>query len=88
VLNREWMETIELENMTAVVGCMAAAALQRTETRGAHYRQDFPERNDEDWSANLYVRKDGDRVRVEKRPLVLETAAPAQPVPATAEAGS
>jgi len=88
VLNREWMETIELENMTAVVGCMAAAALQRTETRGAHYRQDFPERNDADWSANLYVRKDGDWPRVEKRPLVLETDAPAQPVPARAEAGA
>ena len=94
VLNREWMETIELENMTAVVGCMAAAALQRTETRGAHYRQEFPERNDEEWSANLYVRKDGDRPRVEKRPLVLEagtagqTGTAAQAGPARAEARS
>jgi fumarate reductase (CoM/CoB) subunit A len=70
VLNREWLETIELRNMIDVVSAMTAAALQRTETRGAHYRQDFPERNDDQWLANLYVRRDGDDDRVEKRPLV------------------
>jgi fumarate reductase (CoM/CoB) subunit A len=69
VLNREWMETIELRNMLDVVGAMTAAALTRTETRGAHYRQDFPERNDDVWLANLYVRRSGDDDRVEKRPL-------------------
>jgi succinate dehydrogenase/fumarate reductase flavoprotein subunit len=70
VLNREWMETIELENMIDVVGAMAAAALARTETRGAHYRQDHPERDDETWLANLYVRRDEGKATVTKRPLV------------------
>jgi hypothetical protein len=49
---------------------MAAAAMRRTETRGAHYRQDFPERNDDEWLANLYVRRVGGLDHVEKRPLV------------------
>jgi succinate dehydrogenase/fumarate reductase flavoprotein subunit len=70
VLNREWMETIELRNMLDVVEAMSAAALARCETRGAHYRQDFPERNDEEWLANLYVRRSGTDVTVEKRSLV------------------
>lgn len=70
VLNREWMETIELENMIDVVGAMAAAALARTETRGAHYRQDHPERDDGNWLANLYVQRDGEQATVRKRPLV------------------
>ncbi|HSZ41995.1 MAG TPA: FAD-binding protein [Trebonia sp.] len=70
VLNREWMETIELENMIDVLGAMTAAALARTETRGAHYRQDFPDRDDDEWLANLYVRRVAGADKAEKRPLV------------------
>jgi len=29
--------------------CVAYGALQRTESRGAHYREDYPQRNDRDW---------------------------------------
>jgi fumarate reductase (CoM/CoB) subunit A len=70
VLNREWMEAIELENLLDLGEAMASAALTRTETRGAHYRQDFPEGDDAVWVSNLYVRRDSDRVRIEKRPVV------------------
>ncbi len=70
VLNREWMEAIELENMIDVAESMAAAALERTETRGAHYRTDFPKRDDSRWLANLYVRREAGQPRVERRPLV------------------
>lgn len=85
VLNREWMETIELRNMLDVIGAMTVAALARTETRGAHYRQDFPERNDDEWLANLYVCRSDGEDRVEKRPLV-ELEAPAREI-RTATAG-
>ena len=54
---------------------MASAALTRTETRGAHYRQDFPKADDTDWLANLYVRRDRDRSKIEKRPVVTLTRA-------------
>jgi len=77
VINREWMEAIELENMLDVGQAMAAAALARTETRGAHYRQDYPEQDDVGWRANLYVRRDRGRPHVERRPL----AAPASSSP-------
>ena len=44
------------------VGClMARAALRREESRGAHYRADFPERNDIDWSR--HVTESGSRSR-------------------------
>jgi len=77
ILNREWMEAIELENMLDLGEAMATAALARTETRGAHYRQDFPNRDDAVWLANLYVWRDGRRPRVERRPVVtLESGGP------------
>jgi len=31
------------------------AALERTESRGAHYRVNYPEQNDEQWLKNIYI---------------------------------
>jgi fumarate reductase (CoM/CoB) subunit A len=69
VLNREWMEMIELENMLDIGDSMATAALEREETRGAHYRTDFPTL-DPAWRANLIVGRQGKRLTVEKAPIV------------------
>jgi fumarate reductase (CoM/CoB) subunit A len=77
-LNREWMEAIELNNMLDVASALAATALTRAETRGAHYRQDYPDRNDAEWLVNLYVRRDGNRARVERREVVTLATAPPQ----------
>lgn len=65
VLNREWMEAIELENILDIGEAMAAASLQRQETRGAFYRTDFPNL-DQQWTANLWVKRDGRSLLVEK----------------------
>ena len=35
--------------MLKIALCVAQGALQRTESRGAHYREDYPQRNDRDW---------------------------------------
>jgi len=66
VVNREWMEALELENMLDVGQAMATAALERKETRGAHYRTDFPE-IDPNWAINLLVWREGSEMRVERR---------------------
>lgn len=69
-VNREWMEAIELGNLLDVAEAMMLAGLARTETRGSHYRQDYPARNDAEWLANLYVWRADEKLHVEKRPLV------------------
>lgn len=46
--NYELEETLELENMLKTAETIVFSALQRKESRGAHYRSDFPERNDKE----------------------------------------
>lgn len=46
-----------MESIVTVGELVARAALQREESRGAHYRTDFPERNDIDWSRHTTLAK-------------------------------
>lgn len=43
----------ELQNLLTIARLMIAAALERTESRGVHFRADFPERDDANWSRHL-----------------------------------
>ena len=49
----------ELQNMLAVARVMIEAASQRTESRGVHYRQDFPATDDPAWQRHLTFRRAG-----------------------------
>jgi L-aspartate oxidase len=49
-------EAWEATNLHLVASALAAAALRREETRGSHWRQDFPDRDDERWRAHLVTR--------------------------------
>jgi L-aspartate oxidase len=48
------LETLELKNMLLVAELMAKAALTREESRGAHFRQDYPQTNDKKWQKHLF----------------------------------
>jgi fumarate reductase flavoprotein subunit len=47
--NPEMVAAYRAQKMLKLALCVAYGALQRTESRGAHFRNDFPERNDRDW---------------------------------------
>ena len=47
------IEAFELQNMIDVAKLITRAALQRTESRGAHYRHDFPNENDAVWKRHI-----------------------------------
>jgi L-aspartate oxidase len=60
---------IELANMIAVARLIARAALERTESRGAHYRSDFPATDNEHWQYHLILRCENDKLKIEHAPL-------------------
>jgi fumarate reductase (CoM/CoB) subunit A len=63
--NYDWIEALEVTAMVRFARAMAGAALRRTESRGAHYREDYPELDNEGWLKNIVIRKDGDSLAYE-----------------------
>jgi len=58
----------EHKNMLDVADVIIAAASMRTESRGSHYRRDFPHRNDAEWLTNLFATRGPDGgVQLEKK---------------------
>ena len=56
----ERVDCLEAGNMVALGELIARAALFRTESRGAHFREDFPEQDDQDWTGNTIIRRSAD----------------------------
>ena len=71
--NTELVETLELENLLSQGLITVASALNRTESRGAHARDDFPERDDAEWLKHSLVKLDGNDISVSYRKVNLET---------------
>ncbi len=63
------VEAVEAENMCLSAGAVVEAALTRTESRGAHYRTDYPEPDDARWRVNVFVKKTDDGFFVFSRPV-------------------
>lgn len=58
IYNLEWLERLELENMVQLAEIVALSAASRQESRGTHYREDFPTRSKE-WQKNTVIVNDG-----------------------------
>ena len=69
--NTELLEAIELGFLIDNAEQLVHAALNRTESRGAHSREDFKERDDAAWLKHTLVYKDGDGVRIDYKPVTL-----------------
>ena len=68
--NPGWHLAMDLENMLDISQCVAMTALLRTESRGAHTREDYPEQDDDQWGQqNNMVRLVDHQLDAHQRPL-------------------
>ncbi|MGA7868543.1 MAG: succinate dehydrogenase flavoprotein subunit [Stellaceae bacterium] len=74
IWNTELVEALELDNLTGQAMVVLHSALYRTESRGAHAREDFPARDDRNWLKHTLAWQNADgRVRLGDRPVHLHT---------------
>ena len=81
VFNTELLEAWELGNLLDVAEVTAVSALNRTESRGAHSREDYPERNDEEWLKHtLAYRTEDGGIELRYKPVVITKFEPKERV--------
>ncbi len=71
IWNTDLMETLEFDNLIGQAVVTVNSAVNRQESRGAHAREDFPDRNDQEWMKHTLAWLDGDtgRVTLDYRPV-------------------
>jgi succinate dehydrogenase/fumarate reductase flavoprotein subunit len=74
--NLDWQMLLDVRNCLDVAEAIAASAIHRRESRGSHYRADFPGQDDGNWLVNILARRDGDSVRLSTRPVALTRMKP------------
>ncbi len=71
VFNYDLVEAMELSHLLDLAEALVVGALAREESRGAHWRDDFPTRNDATWMKHtLAYRNEDGSVRLEYKPVV------------------
>jgi len=79
VFNTARVEALELTNMIEVARATTKSAANRTESRGAHALDDYPERDDENWLRHTLWYSEGSRLDyrpVQMKPLTVESIPP------------
>jgi succinate dehydrogenase / fumarate reductase flavoprotein subunit len=73
---RELIRALELKNMLFSGEMVCRAALLRCESRGAHYRSDYPSENDQDWLKNIVIRRQASAITLQPVPVSLDLISP------------
>ena len=71
IFNTELLNAWELGNMLDVAELVAICALNRTESRGGHTREDYPERDDKNWLKHTLACKENGKMKIEYKPVVI-----------------
>ncbi|AWN72565.1 succinate dehydrogenase flavoprotein subunit [Legionella anisa] len=83
IFNTERVSALELDNLMATAYATAQSAIVRTESRGAHSREDYPKRDDENWIKHTLYFEEGEKIDfrpVNASPKHVEPLAPKERV--------
>lgn len=69
--NTDILEALELESLLGLAEIILASANDRRESRGAHFRQDYPERDDTNWLKHTLVQKTSQGARIFYKPVTI-----------------
>jgi len=69
--NAGWHTALDLQNLLTVSEAITLAAIHRKESRGAHFREDFPDKDAACGTFNLVIRKDSDgQMEIKQQPIL------------------
>ncbi|MHB1415680.1 MAG: FAD-binding protein, partial [Chloroflexota bacterium] len=71
IFNMDLIEAIEVGNLLDVAEAIVAGALTREESRGAHYREDFPKRDDAKFLKHTLIRRVDGKLEISYKPVVI-----------------
>jgi succinate dehydrogenase / fumarate reductase flavoprotein subunit len=71
IFNTELLNAWELGNMLDVAELVTVCAMNRTESRGGHSREDYPQRDDEHWLKHTLAWKEDGKVQIGYKPVVI-----------------
>jgi succinate dehydrogenase flavoprotein subunit len=75
--NSDLIQALELGSMIEMADCLVTGAIARTESRGAHSRLDYPERDDENWLRHTLTSYDDGAVALDYKPVTITEHQPA-----------
>lgn len=75
-LNLEFTQALENRFLIKTAKAVALSALKRTESRGAHYRDDFPDKNNKEWLRHVVLFQDNGQIATTYEPVDLEELRP------------
>jgi succinate dehydrogenase / fumarate reductase flavoprotein subunit len=77
IFNKGLVEALEAINMLNLSEMIVKAALMREESRGAHFRIDFPKKDNEHWLKNMVIKKKNGEILFEKiAPVIMKMRPP------------
>lgn len=76
--NMELTNAVEIGFMLDVAEVLATGALQRTESRGGHFREDYPQRDDQNWLKHTVARQSKEGVDISYRPVTIDKWQPVE----------